>query len=401
MRASFFVGDRMSSSEPSLLDRLPFDWSRADLDPLTVQATLSQAEELTPLRDGRPVESLIDLTDGSRAWACHEALHTWRLKHAQQNEAQDARSLMLGRMVSAGWLDVVRSELVRFMPQLPAGNPGPFHHALDTLRQPDTAEAYALRQVLTHSRLRPVVDHVGALGVAEGWEMTQWWGRTSAFLVGHPDHLQFKARSSSPQKALKKAWLAWTGPVDPESLNPSLLALAQHLGQTWDKAVMTQDEPTQEMRHGAIAWTEGWGNLGEELLSYLKIEIALFRAVPTLAHGFGLLRQGLLPGVAVEDLLFTIHNLSSSQDTEEAEALFRWRALPLPHQLSEVKHQKDVLRQWADVLEEHPSWVSDHPLPRQWVADHVNSDPELQAHWRAALHHEVPEQKLPRLRRRS
>lgn len=391
----------MSSSVSSSFDPLAFDWGHADLKPEAVQLALSQSEEPPSLREGRPVEHLIHLKDGARAWACHEVLHDWRLAHAHQDEALDARSLMLGRMVSAGWLDLVRSDLIRFMSHLPAGSSGPFHHALDALRQPDTAEAYALRQILTHSRLRPVVDHVGAHGVAEGWEMIQWWGRTSAFLVGHQDHLQFKARSSSPQKALKKAWLAWTGPVDPENLNPSLVALAQRLGQAWEGAAMTQAEPTQEMRHAAIAWTEGWGNLGEELLSYLKIESALFRAVPTLAHGFGLLRQGLLPGAAVEDLLFTIHNLSSCQDTEEAEALFRWNALPLPHQLSEVKHQKDVLRQWTDVLDEHPAWVFDRPLPRQWVADHVSSDPELQAHWRAAAHHEVPERKLPRLRHRS
>jgi hypothetical protein len=139
--------------------------------------------------------------------------------------------------------------------------------------------------------------------------------------------------------------------------------------------------------------------LGSHLLKQLEMGTALYEQVPDLAYGFTCLRQSeSLMAIEVDRHIDTIGLLSSAHTDPLAADIFAWNALPLPGQGS--KEQALPLEaHWMGLIERHPQWIKERPLPENLVQRYITRSAKLHALWRQAKDQQVefPEE-VPRRR---
>jgi hypothetical protein len=326
-------------------------WNRPGLTPALAQAAWDSgaADPDTGGRRGGPIETVLNLKRPDRAVACHWAAQAWRRAHGRTTGEEAAR-VMATRLVRLGAFAYAHDCAALFE----QGEPGPIgrlHPALVS----DVARAGTQRlmlELLRRKSAAPFRQHEGDLGVPDVWRAMFW------FKAPLTEVQDFSFRT-----AFRRTWIAWLQEQPPETVYAQAQTLYRNLARQW----------ANEDRGAAPGpWLMG-------LVSLMDVTLAtdgptaydrLLREVPELALGFGQWRaEGLPPesASAVMRLSTTADYLAlleSRIGAGDALDLAQWRSDVWP----EAPNQQDIANRWQRLLERHPTWVAEYPLPAAGVA---------------------------------
>lgn len=376
-------------------------WSRQDLTPNDAQAGLDFGRDPDHDVEHGPVERVLALSNPAQVWAVHDVLHAWRLAQGRERQAHQARALLCGRFLRACWWREVRPHLLPAMAALRPGEPGILSHYLRTLRLSltpvDMQDRDVLNRILTEPHWAPLCDHEGLGSMAEGWAMMGWLGTGDGLSTGSPVAFATPAVRSSVVDLFK----GWARSFDDAGVMAQMGHLAQWMEPQW-RALLSQAPARRSTREvvAATGWLFGLNLLGRDLTHALDLGPRILLGHPAWATGFDLVRQTYAHTAQLADTCETVLSLRGQAEIPaEAMDAFLWRALPLPSLLggSTDALREQMEEQWVALLNRHPTWTAERPLPPRLMSA-LDDSPSLLAHWRAALGHAGPDRQRPRLR---